>query len=114
MSGTNIPEKRKHKRFKTSKAIAVNPGNACRVVNISTGGLSFQYFLTIDLPTKWSLDIIFAGSNFQLTQFPVELVWKAPADQSNFLFIPAGNVGVKFNDLNQSQADMLDSFLSQF
>jgi len=114
VSGTKIPEQRKHKRFEAPKAIAVNPGNVCKVLNISTGGLSFQCFLTIDLPTKWSLDIIFAGSNFQLTQFPVELVWKAPADQSNFLIIPAGNVGVKFNDLHQSQAEKLDCFLSQF
>jgi len=113
VSGTNIPEKRKHERFKTSKAVAVNPGNVCKVLNISTGGLSFQCFHKIDLPTKWSLDIIIAGSNFQLTQFPVELVWKAPADQSNFLFMPFENAGIKFKDLNQSQADMLDSFLSQ-
>ena len=114
MSENRIPEQRKHKRFEAPKAIAVNPGNVCRVLNISTGGLSFQCFLTIDLPTKWSLDIILAGSNFQLKQFPVELVWKAPVDQTDFLLIPEGNVGVKFDDLHQSQEEMLDSFLSKF
>jgi hypothetical protein len=113
MSGTKIPEQRKHRRFEAPKAIAVNPDNICRVLNISTGGLSFQCFLTIDLPTKWSLDIINAGSNCQLTQFPVELVWKAPVDESNFLLIPEGNVGVKFDNLHQSQAETLDRFLSQ-
>jgi hypothetical protein len=114
VSGTNISEQRKHRRFKTPKAIVVYPGNVCRVLNISTGGLSFQCFLTMDVPTKWSLDIIIAGTNFLLRQLPVELVWKAPADQSNFLFVPVENAGVKFNDLHQSQTDMLDNFLTQF
>lgn len=107
-------EQRKHKRFETPKTIAVNAGNVCRVVNISVGGLSFKYFLAIDFPAKWSLDIIIAESNFQLTQLPVELVWKTPDDQSSFFFIPVGNAGVKFDDLHQFQEEMLDNLLSQF
>ena len=114
MPATKISEQRKHKRFEAPKAIAVNPGNVCRVIDISTGGLSFKYFLTIDFPTKWSLDIIIAGSNFQITQLPVELVWKIPTVLSNILFMSAGNAGVKFDDLHQSQGEMLDYFLSQF
>ena len=114
MPATKISEQRKHKRFEAPKAIAVNPGNVCRVIDISTGGLSFKCFLTIDFPTKWSLDIIIAGSNFQLTQFPVELVWKTPDDHSSFHLIPAGIVGVKFDDLHQSQAERVDYLLSQF
>lgn len=114
MQATKISEQRKHKRFETPKAIAVNSGNVCRLVNISTGGLSFKCFLTIDFPAKWFLDIIIAGSNFQLTQLPVELVWKIPADQSSFHFIPAGIAGVKFDDLHQSQKEMLNYLLSQF
>ena len=114
MPATKISEQRKHKRFETPEAIAVTPGNVCRLVNISRGGFAFKCFLAIDSPAKWSLDIIIAGNNFQLTQLPVELVWKTPADQSNFLFIPAGNVGVRFDDLHQSQEEMLDYLLSQF
>ena len=75
-------EQRKHKRFEAPNAIAVNPGNVCRVLNISAGGLSFKYFLAIDFPTNWSLDFIIAESNFQLTQLPVELVWKASGNRS--------------------------------
>ena len=114
MIATKISEQRRHKRFEAPKAVAVNLGNVCRVIDISTGGLSFKCFLTIDFPTKWSLDIIIAGSNVQLTQLPVELVWKTLADQSNFLFMPVGNIGVKFDDLHHSQEEMLDDLLSQF
>ena len=114
MPATKISEQRKYKRFEAAKAIAVNPGNVCRIIDISTGGLSFKCFLTIDFPTKWSLDLIIAGSNFQLTQLPVELVWKTPTIQSSFLIMSAGNAGVKFDDLHQSQEEMLDYLLSQF
>ncbi len=114
MEATKTSEQRKHTRFETPDAIAVITGNICRLVNISRGGLSFKSFLAIDLPAKWSLDIIIPGNNCQLTEFPVKLVWKAAAVQSSPLLITAGNVGVKFDDLYQSQAEELGDFLFQF
>ncbi len=114
MPATTISEQRNHTRFETPEAIAVITGNICRLVNISKGGLSFKSFLAIDLPAKWSLDVIIPGNNCQLTEFPVKLVWKAATHQSSFFSIPAGNVGVKFDDLYQSQAEKLGDLLSQF
>jgi hypothetical protein len=113
MSGTKIMGQRKHKRFECPESIVINPDNVCQLINISTGGLSFKCSRVVELPTKWSLDIIIAGSYFRIKQFPVELLWKKLDDDPRCLSMPAENVGVKFDELNQSQEAMLEYLFSQ-
>lgn len=114
ISVTKIPEQRRYQRVEIPEAIVVTPENIGQLVDISTVGLSFKSLDRVDLPTKWLLDIIIPANNFHLEQLPVELVWKKLDDQPSFLSMPTENVGVRFDDLHQSQRAMLDYLFSQF
>jgi len=113
MLETKIPEQRKHKRYEIPEALVVTPGNVCQLINISTGGLSLNCIRAVDLPTKWSLDIIIAGSDFYLKQLPVELLWIKLNDRLRSLSMPEGNAGIKFDGIHLSQRILLDNFISQ-
>ena len=104
-------ERRKHKRFVTPRAICIHFGNFCRVENICTGGLLFKCFLAIELPVKWSLDIILCGTDIRLLQYPVKLVWKAPVEQVNNFCLTSRNIAVQFDVLHQFQQELLEDFL---
>ena len=114
VSATKIPEQRRYQRIEIPEAIVVTPGNIGQLVNISTVGLSFKSLDRVNLPTKWFLDIIIPANDFHLEQLPVELVWKKLDDHPSFLSMPTENVGVRFDDLHQSQRTMLDYLFSQF
>ena len=112
MPGTNIPEQRKYKRIELPKAIVLNPGNACVLVNISRGGLLFKSISLVAWPEKWLLDTITIQSEFDIEHCPVELVWMKTDDELIGSSMMLANVGVKFGDLDQSQRAKLDYLLS--
>ena len=116
MPGTNIPEQRKYKRIELPKAIVLNPGNACVLVNISRGGLLFKSLSLVAWPEKWLLDTITIRSDFDfdIEHCPVELVWMKTDDELIGSSMMLANVGVKFGDLDQSQKAKLDCLLSQY
>ncbi len=113
MLENNLPEKRKYHRFNIPDAVVVTPENVCQLVNISCGGLLFKCFHAVELPLKWTLDIIVAGSNFHLKDLPVQLVWQKSDTPPGSQAIPSENVAVKFEGLAQDQASKLDSLISR-
>jgi hypothetical protein len=113
MAEMTITELRKHKRFVIPEAIVVTPGNVCQLVNISAGGLSLKCIRAVGLPTKWSLDLIIAGSDFHLKQLPVELLWVKLNEHREFLAMHEGTAGIQFDGLRNAQRVMLDNFISQ-
>ena len=114
MLQNNTLEQRKYKRIEIPKAIVLNPGNACVLVNISRGGLLFKSLSLVAWPEKWLLDTITIKSEFDIEHCPVELVWMKTDDELSSSSMMLANVGVKFADLDQSQGTKLDNLLSQY
>ncbi len=114
MLRNNTLEQRKYKRIELPKAIVLNPGNACVLVNISRGGLLFKSLSLVAWPEKWVLDTITIKSEFDIQNCPVELVWMRTDDELIGSSMMLANVGVKFGDLDQSQEAKLDSLLSHY
>lgn len=108
----HILEQRKYKRIELPKTIVLNPGNVCMLVNISRGGLVFKSLHNVEWPDKWLLDIITAKREFDIEHCPVELVWMETNEDSIDSSMMMENIGVKFGDLDQSQAGKLDYLLS--
>ncbi len=113
MEESNILEQRRHQRFVIPEAIVVTPGNVCQLVNLSSGGLSLTCIRAVGLPTKWSLDIIIAGTDFHLKQIPVELLWVRLNEHREFLAMHEGTAGIKFDGIQPSQRVMLDNLISE-
>ncbi|OEU61465.1 MAG: hypothetical protein BA867_12670 [Desulfobacterales bacterium S5133MH16] len=107
-------EHRKHKRQELPKAIALSPGNACVLINISRSGLLFKSLSPVAWPAKWSLDIITVKREFDIEDCPVELVWTKKDDKLIGSSTRMQTVGVKFGDLNLSQGTKLYYLLSNF
>lgn len=111
---TIISEQRTHKRLEIPEAVVLSPNFVGQLINISTVGLSFKNTNRVDLPEKCSLDVIIPSYDFHLKQLPVEMVWKKRDDHPGSLAMQTENVGVRFNNLQQSSEMSLEYLFAQF
>ena len=109
----NTMLQREHKRIELPKTIVFNPHNACDLVNICKGGLSFKSLNWVVWPDKWSLNIITMKREMDIEHCPVELVWMKTDGYLTNTSILVEYVGIKFGNLDKSQREKLDYLLSE-
>ena len=118
MGGTEKPvEKRKHKRFKAQKntyIITVNDTtNLGQMINISKGGLAFNYIGKKEKISGWhKVDIFLSSKRFYLK----EVLFKATSDfyldpNTPFSTVLMKQCGGEFGELTEEQKSQLDYFL---
>ena len=121
-------ERRKHKRFEvksgvTAAAIEPDTGNGYsyrgKILNISQGGLAFQYvFVNGESNEPLELDIFVFNDIFcfkYLSKIPFSTVWISNmASEPSTGDLKSKQSGVQFGDLTPSQISTLDIFLNKY
>ena len=110
-------EKRKHKRFKVQKntyIITVNDTtNLGQMINISKGGLAFNYIGQKEKISGWhKVDIFLSSKRFYLK----EILFKATSDfyldpNTPFSTVLMKQCGGEFGEMTDEQKSQLDYFL---
>jgi hypothetical protein len=110
-------EKRKHKRFKVQKntyIITVNDTtNLGQMINISKGGLAFNYIGQKEKIAGWhKVDIFLSSKRFYLK----EILFKATSDfyldpNTPFSTVLMKQCGGEFGEMTDEQKSQLDYFL---
>ena len=89
------------------------PARMGQIVNISMGGLVFQYAQEAQGSAKPScLDILLADCRYYLDNLNFEMIVDVPApDESEFDTVKTGLIAVKFKNLTVTQRQQLSHFL---
>ncbi len=111
-----IHERRKHKRFTVNDgAIILTPKNFGSVLDISKGGMRFQYFNWDEtIYSKGKMDVSFYGV-IVLTDFPFTLISKEAQgviDDNDQPVLKQNRL--QFGDLSRSQHNQLKYFLNNY
>ncbi|MGD9125620.1 MAG: PilZ domain-containing protein [Desulfarculaceae bacterium] len=114
-------ERRKHTRYTPSeKAYAVfRPGfeTMGRVMDISQGGVSFEYLSSIDQNgAKASMDLFLMDTDFRLTQVPCQVAYDHLISQGRTTGkgMALRRCAVMFKDLDEYQQRQLGFFLRNY
>lgn len=114
-------DRRGSKRFKPSETVyAVFQPQAVRlgtINDISENGLSVEYILGEEpQPDFTHIDIFLSNDRFHLERLRCRLVYDAPVDESNNLFLGVylRRCGLELTDLDQAQMLSLEWFLMRF
>ena len=113
-------ERRKHKRFKVRERVfvevSVTPIKVGEMIDISMGGLSFQYLANGDIsPKTLEIKINYMPSGFRSEMMTVQTVW----DNVDIPKFWTGNIktrqrGVCFEQLNESQKSQIEHLIENY
>jgi hypothetical protein len=117
MTKTTV-ERRKHKRFTVPKNkhafVALRPSDngMGRLIDISMGGLTFDYITTQSPSVKATeLDIFLATSGFRLFEMPIRSVWSLNTYDIPSTPLHKRRIGVEFGDLTSFQRSQIEHFI---
>jgi len=114
------PEKRKHPRFQAQygayaallpDAMVLGP-----IINISSGGLAFQYFNNDKSRKKTAaeLAIFISGSEYYLGSVPFKTISDyVLVNENPFSSISMRVCGIQFGDLTDEQKERIDYFIKE-
>lgn len=110
------PEKRKSKRFRTSKNAFVIQERyftgRCQIIDISKSGLAIHHLAGDQQIGKiFDLDLFHTESNLYLENLPVKCIYDEEADTGPFMSLPIRRKGLQFGKLTDEQTSYLDSFI---
>ncbi len=118
MSGKNLIERRKHKRFKGQYGAFVVLQSTVyklgQIIDISRGGLAFKYIANRNR-FKWSdeLDILLADSDFQLEKISFKIVSDHRIEsEMPFRYITTRRCGIRFGELEKDQISRIEYFIN--
>ena len=110
-------ERRKHKRFKVRERVFVDvsviPIKVGEMIDISVGGLSFQYLVNGDInPKTLEIKINYLPNGFSSEMITVRTVW----DDVDIPKFWTGNIktrrrGVCFEQLNENQKSQIEHLI---
>ena len=114
-------EQRKYARFvlehETFAAIGNNYNIVGKVIDISLGGLSFEYILNRNLKKKYSkLDIFTFGSIFHLYNLPCNIIYNidvnVPFVNNSFVkILTTKRSGLEFDELTEDDFLQIELFI---
>jgi hypothetical protein len=112
-------EDRKHKRFRAREGVFVmlKPSltHVGRLVDISMGGLAFDYVVDSVLPKPPAeLEIFVKGGTFRLNGIPCKEIWAETTDESRATAITRRKCGVRFGELTDQQKAKLKEFIETY
>ncbi len=117
-----ILEKRRFKRFKSKKgAFAYFPKNGAsitmgKILDMSIGGLSFQYFKSSEIDNGCSAIRILGnnGSLIRLDQIQCRIVYDYEVPETSWDQISVRRCGVEFKKINSEHKRKLKKFINHF
>jgi len=119
MHTENIPDRRKHQRFKAREGLfaALEPSNAVgAITDISEGGLAVQYALYdrfSEAPSE--VTIVSSSDRFHLKELPCRTVSDFCIKEGvPFSSILVRRFGLQFKDLSKEQKSQLDYCLKNY
>ena len=111
-------ERRKYKRFPVSKKkhafVALRPSDngMGRLIDISMGGLTFDYLTTQPPSAKATeLDIFLATSGFRLFEIPIRSAWSLNTYDIPSTPLHKRRCGVEFGDLTSYHRSQIEHFI---
>jgi hypothetical protein len=109
-------ERRKHKRFRVQEGafVILKPSDtgAGRLVNISMGGLMFEYVATREPSVEATeLELFVTDSVFRLYGVPCKSVWDIPVYLHPTMSLQKRQSGVQFGELSAHQKSQLEFFI---
>ena len=110
---TNHHETRKYPRHRLTDTFVVNQEAVCRVLDVSSGGVSFGCTSERKIPEIWTVDII-DNKGVHLFDIPVRTVWAGKSKDARTSSIYEMVVGAQFNNniLSPEQKSALDQLLT--
>jgi len=113
-----IDERRQYHRYTgPSEALAVlkpHPIKLGQIVNISEGGLAFQYMSDDKIETKYiELDIFISAKGQQYNAFPFTTIRDFKVSNNFENLTPKRQLCLKFNSLSTEQKLLLKSLICQ-
>jgi hypothetical protein len=108
----NESEQRKQKRFRVKDDASVilrSPDAGMgRLIDISMGGLTFEYVTNQAPPIEaTSVDIVLTDNAFTLDNIPCRKIWSLTLYQTRQTSLHAIQYGVKFGELTPQQENLL-------
>ena len=83
------------------------------IIDISSGGLSFEYIPRVEPLKKISeIDIISDDNKFRIKRVACKRIYERPLKDENYTPVQMYQVGVQFNDLASKQIHNLVHFVS--
>lgn len=115
----NFVEKREHPRFQVSnEALAIlkpHPIKLGQIINISEGGLAFQYLGDEKINASYvELDIFVSKSGRQFNAFPFKKVRDFQISSDYEKTTPIRQLCIQFKDLTSEQKSQLKDFISEY
>ncbi len=105
-------EKRAHKRYKApEEAVLLNNGNVYRLLDVSSGGLSFRCLQSEFVPSNWSASILVGQFSLHIKDLPLILVWEKPDNMPSFMSMPTKEVGVRYDNSDPALLEQIDTLL---
>ena len=111
-----LVEKRKHKRFEVRPGafVILKPSGmaACRVLNISMDGLTFDCVSTQTEPIEATqLDIFLTDSPVRVSDVPCKSIWDLMIYERPSISLHRRRCGVQFGELTPDQETQLEYFI---
>ena len=112
-----FPERRKHQRYRTNDgafaAVSPNSYKLGQIVNISRGGLAFQYIETKTKPTHSEERYIFLSSKgYYVREIPFKQISDKPIPNANpYSTLNMRQCAIQFGEMNMEQMIYLDNYI---
>jgi hypothetical protein len=121
-AGTNTrvqSENRKHKRFRAKEGVFVvlkpSHSHVGRLIDISMGGLAFDYVVEGVLPKPPAeLEIFVKGGAFRMNGIPCQAIWAKTTEDGRATSIRKRQCGVRFGRLTDRQTAKLIEFIAKY
>jgi hypothetical protein len=120
MTSKNEPvERREHRRYQVHSGtyVALGPpyGKVGPMIDISLGGLSFQYVAGKERTNESHINIFLTDANFYLEKVPIKTILDFEiADKLPPSSVATRRCGLRFEDLTHDQAFKLDFFIQNY
>jgi hypothetical protein len=112
-------ENRDHMRFRAREGIFVvlkpSYSHVGRLIDISMGGLAFDYVVDDVLPKPPAeLEIFVKGGAFRLNGIPCEAIWADTTNEGRITVIRKRTCGIRFGRLTDDQKAKLKELIDTF
>jgi hypothetical protein len=110
-------DRRKHKRHQVEEGALLSPfarhKKYWKMIDISSGGMSFQYIPSEDVNGFSKMDIVTQDRDFALDGIPFKVIWDSELPDVSASFFELRRCGVEFGALTDQQESLLAEFIRQ-
>jgi hypothetical protein len=112
-------EARNHQRFRAGEGVFVilkpSHSHVGRLIDISMGGLAFDYVVDGVLPKPPAeLEIFVKGGAFRMNGIPCKAIWAKTTEEGRVSTLKKRRCGVQFGELTDQQKAKLKEFIETY